>query len=838
MRPALLRLLKRPSVLSTLDSLTASPIGFEQIESRYTRLRCHSRCAGQELPVGDTESTSEKHSAAPIPRTPGKRQPFKFSIYEIDSSAEAPIPKPSRHAEHPNTEETKEDILRGLQLDPDKLDYESDIGHTKDIGTRLVDRPEHRNNFKLWVELLQFRQRHYGEQGTRDIWAGLTVRLGDVRLPVAGRHAEYFWQSFVELGLNRELYLKDVVDYAVSLRESSGDRWPRLYEVVVGGLLARGLRKQAIEYHQKLQQSRLARPRDVARIIEPAIRASSVPSDVHPGMSTPGLHQEPASFRLKILKSLCRTLVDHHIYGLIIPEMLAQGYGAEAMWMHRFLVRRHDHPKTLADVQPLLDYSEKYGFRDEFHKLRDYATKRFEAAALPTEQASLDTMGPSPTTNPKSPDKSFKDEMGGRLFATRALNFEMVLGGLKMLGVSTIGPQSLRELVARARNNQDILDKFKALRQSGISVGDSVFARLIQKLAAQNRDILLSDLIRSDQHPDVLEDARTQESLLVSYYVARDWRQYNMSLAILAELLPDTPELSDIHFRKHISAGQFSAASNVADEMALHGKVLSEESMDFLAEKVLTPRRSGHRPPHNPRFTVRDEVMFVFKVLQRMVPIGGYVSAAFWVEMLKRLGMEPHYWSELRQCCHWLTRHYAHRTASSIQPWDTLSPQEPNHGEDGRMLHLIFTPEMQSAIVYWGFRFRVTSETEITGMITHPETGEKLIPWVRGILLLRELEQAGLALHPRAIRDATRHRLAMLFGRYSPSARRMNRMLRRTNPYSRSLVLRDIARAWGEGESLFTGVEHSHPDQVVNPPRTPGSLRRSAKVVLSRKRAR
>lgn len=830
MRPALLRLLKRPYALSTLDSLASAPIGLDQFESRYTRLRCHSQCSGQELPVDNTETASEKHGTIPLQRTAGKRQPFRFPVYDIDSS-EAPVPKPSRRAEQPDGEDAREDVPRELRLDPDKLDHESDVGHTKDLGARLVDQPEHRNNFKLWAELLQFRQRHYGDQGTRDIWLGMTTRLGDVQLPVAGRQAEYFWQSFVVLGLKGEISLEDVVKYAIGLRVSSGECWPRLYERVVGGLLDRGLRKQAVEYHQKLQQSKIAGPKDVAQIIESAIRTSSVSPDAYSDITT-----QPVLLRLKTLKSLCRTLVDRQIYGLIVPAMLARGYGEEAIWMHRYLVRRHDHPETLAELQPLLDYSEKYGFRDEFHKLRNYATKRFEAGPLPGKDISLDVERESPTTNLKSPDKSFKDEIGGRLFATRALNFEMVLGGLKMLGVSTVGPQSLRELVVRARNNQDILDKFKALRQSGISVGDSVFARLVQKLAAQNRDILLSDLLRSDQHPDVLEDVRTQESLLISYYIARDWRQYNMSLAILAELLPDTPELSDIHFRKHISAGEFGAASNVADEMALRGNVLSEDSMDFLAEKALTPRRSGHRPPPSPRSTTRDEVMFVFKVLKRMVPIGGYVSAAFWVEMLKRLGMDPHYWSELRQCCHWLTRHYAHRPESSFRPWDASSPPALNAGKDGRMLNLIFTSEMQSAIVYWGFRFRVTSETETACRISHPTTGEQLIPWVRGILLLRELEQAGLALHPRAIREATRHRMAMLFGRYTHSAVRMNRMLRRVNPYTRSRVLNDISRAWGE--SLFSGIEDLNPDRVVNPTRTPGSLKRSAKVILSRKRAR
>lgn len=838
MRPALLRLLKRPSALFTLDSLAAAPVGLEQLESRFKQLRCHSRRAGRGLVDDDADCTSEKHGTVPERQTARKRRPLSFPVYEIEHSPATPAPKSPYHANHSNRDDPIKSTITELQLDPEKLDFESDIGHANDTGTRLVDRPEYQNNIELWEELLRFRQRHYGDGGTLEIWTGLTVRLEDARLPVTGRRADYIWRSFVELGLKRELLLQEMVDYAIRLRQREGEHWAPLYETVVGGLLDRGMSKQAINYHQKLQQSRIALPRDITRIIRPAISSASLAAETQWHLSTsPGPHLQSATTRLKTLKSLCRKPSEEGIYGLMISALLVQGYGEEAIVMHEFLTGRHDHPETIQDMQSLLDYAKKYGSRDEFQNLRDYASQRFGVAALPSEEELLSTNNTSHMKlKSTSNEKSFRDDIGARLFATRAINFEMILGSLKMLGVSAIGARSLRELATRANNSQEVLGKIKALRFSGISITDSVFTRLVQKLSAQNRDILLSDLLRSDQHPDSLEDVRVQESLLVSYYVARDWRQYNMSLAILAELCPDA-DLSDLHFRKHITAGELSAAAKVADEMALHGRVLSEDSMDYMAERVLAPRRMGHRPPPIQGWSTRDQVMFIFKILQRMVPIGGYVSSAFWVEMLKRLGMELHHWKELRECCNWLVRQYARSPETTSRPWEALPPPEKaKSGPDGRMLSLIFTSEMQAAIVYWGFQLGITSETESKYTIPHPTTGDQLIPWVRGILLLRELEQAGLHLQPRVIRDATRHRLAVLFGKYSPSARPINRTLRRNNPYSRQRVLKDISSAWGE--SMFAGAEYSHTDQVVNPVRSPGSLRRSAKVVLSRKRPR
>jgi hypothetical protein len=364
------------------------------------------------------------------------------------------------------------------------------------------------------------------------------------------------------------------------------------------------------------------------------------------------------------------------------------------------------------------------------------------------------------------------------------------------------------------------LEKLKRLKQSGISVGNSVFSQLIQKLAAQNRSILLSDLLSSDQHPDAVEDARVQESLLVSYYLAKDSRQYNLSLAILTELLPDRENLHDVHFRKHVAAGEWRMASNIVDEMTLRGKAMSQKSVDFIAQQGLTPRRVGHRPPTRPGISDRDEVLFIFKILQRVVPAGTNVSSSLWVELLKRLGM-GHYWSELQECCRWLARQYGSNRQKHPQLWANRSPSRstsPRPGEDQLLLDLIFSPKMQYAIVEWGFKQPV-----------HPKTNpQQLAPWVRGILLLRELEQAGVRVREAWIRRACRSRLAMLFNQPGPSNRRINRGVRESNLWSPERLILDMFRAWGKS-SLFGGLE-SRPGLLAYPYRSPVSLRRTARA--------
>ncbi|KAJ5230163.1 hypothetical protein N7489_010871 [Penicillium chrysogenum] len=836
MRPALLRLLKRPSAVSILDTLTATPIGIEQLESRYRCLRCHSGSAKQE-PLEEPDNRPTRHQLENSCRA---KRPFSFPIYDIEASNEpntfAPTP-PVGSRTHNNTTRCP---IKLLSLQPDKLEFESDVGHLNNIGTRLVDNPEHRNNLDLWEELLRHRQRHYGDNGTLEIWEGLRVRVDGVRLPVAGEQADFFWQNFVDMGLRREIFLKEVIDYAVILREQQGNGWPQLYERVVGGFLDQGLTKRAVEWHKKLQSSHLASANDVLKILPSAIRSSSLPAGTEFATSA-DLQRSSLSLGLQAFQAICSTTPDHNFYGPVIAMLVQQGHGEAAISMHRFLARRQDHPQSPDEIQPLLEYVEKFGLRKEFNQLRGYVKKRFDTEALIDQPGPIDT-APKSEEKGSQDGKPFKDDIGAKLFATRALNFDMIVGGLKMLGVSEIGHRTLRELATRAHGNQDLLDKLKILKQSGISTGSTVFSRLIQKLASQNRDILLSDFLRSDQHPDILEDKRMQESMLVSYYMARDWRLYNMTLAVLTELYSGAPDLYDIHFRKHIAAWELNAASKVADELALRGRTLGEDSVDFLAEQILTPRRMNHRPPPGQRLSAVDEVMFIFKILKRVVPAGGYVSAAFWVEMLKRLGMAEAWadWDKLRDCCQWLVRQYAEsrhqKPGLNFPPAKpSLDPAKQANGRDRRMLDLVFTPQMQAAIVSWGFMFRVldTTASKFTVAPPNPQTDERLIPWVRGLILLRELEQSGLRLDKRLISQAVRHRLAMLYSHHVLSARRMNRMLRRRNPYSLQQVLNDVFQAWGD-PSLFDGMEQNL-EQLVNPPRASRTKRRAPGIRLSLK---
>ncbi|KAJ5899778.1 hypothetical protein N7495_004522 [Penicillium taxi] len=811
MRPALLRLLKRPSAVSLLDNLASTSTGIEQLETRYTRLRTDSPWNRHKLlnRSDQIQVNDETEDSYPLEL---------LSVHEIEPS-ESHVPDLSQRANKPNPENPSNLQIKELRNQFERLNFESDIGHTNDLGTRLVDRPEYKNNFELWEEVLRFRQRYYGNKGTAEIWKGLTLRVEGVQLPSTGDRAGFLWNSFVELGLEDNTVLQEVVNYAINMANSGVECWPQLHESIVGGLLDRGLKEEAIEQHRKLMKADLILPDGMVRILRPAIWPAYLNGKKR--QLCPGRSLFFPTTLLRTVRDLCRFNYYYlsgdssnrrpRIYAQVIKMTLEQGWGGEAFFMHKFLIKYDDHPLKIEQVLPLLRHIRKYGSRMEYHELQRYVERRFPR--------------PSRTKPLRAAKEPSKRDLGARLFATRALSFELAIGGLKMLRVYSIGPESLREMALRAHGGQDILNKLKLLEESCISIEDCVFSRLVRKLAAQRRELLLSDLLKSDQHPDVLEDWKMQESLLISYYLAQDWPQYNIALAALTELFPRAPDLFDIHFRKHIAAGELQAAFKVVDELTLRGWGLSAYSVDYMAEYILTPRRPRNRPPPGIGHAVRDEVMFIFKILQRVVSAGGYVSAKFWIELLRRLGM-CHYWDELRECCLWLAHHYTLST--------DFNPRPSTVQRDDRILATIFNPGMQKAIIAWGFFLRVTRRGAFKSMISHPTTGENLVPWVRGHLLLHEMEQAGVVISMNSIKRSTRQRMTLLFGNIGHSARRMNRMLRRNNPYQFHQIMQDIDRAWGE--TLYTRGELDRPQKWLHPYRTKKSLRQSARVKLSLRR--
>ncbi|CEL05201.1 hypothetical protein ASPCAL06320 [Aspergillus calidoustus] len=778
MRPALLRFLKRPSALSVIDSLISSPSGIEHLRSGLsdTCTRCQASSSTQQT-VQHPESW---------PSSDDTTKPSSFRVHVIRSAPNSP------------TRDNRPRTPAGwnkLALQTQRLDDESDVGATDGLGTRLVDDPLYKNDFSLWLEVLRYRERRYGYKGTLDVWKGLMARVpGGLELPVDGQYADVFWQSFVDLGLKRETLLVEVTDYALDLWKRTGKRWPNLYQSIVGRFVQCAKRSQALKWHTKLQDRNLTDPSDLVDCFQSAFSDFASSGEGVSGAATaPG---RPLAWRLSAFREVCRHTNGHRIYSQVISALIAKGELTEAIRMHKFLVERGDHPQSHEELEPFLELAKDFNCADDYAELRKYyihfKTQHTTNETKISDVSISEDQFAEPDANEWIKEKPFNDEFGARIFATQALRFDMILSGLKMFSVQAIGPRSLREMAIRARGCHDLHERITRLQQEGISIGNSIFAQLLSRLAKENREILLSDLLQSDQHPDMLQDVDMQERLLVSYYEVRDWRQYNLTSAILKELHGEgSRELMNIHARKHLACGELALASKVIDDMLTQGFSPTRKTTEFMATHILTPRRVGGGPVRQGDLHFAQELAFVFRFLQRIAQADAHIPPKLWVELLKRLGMTDS-WNELRKCCLWLARHYS-SSRTWLLPCDH-PPLNQAHGE--QMLETIFTEKMQDAIVAWGFIIQPPNKVH-TYTITGPD-GEQLAPFVRGLMLLRELQQTGVPIRLSRVIKVCEQRLVMLYGPPKLSNRPKNRQLRQENPYVFERVVADLNRAWGK----------------------------------------
>jgi hypothetical protein len=711
----------------------------------------------------------------------------------------------------------------------DQLEYESSL-HTQEIngGKRLVDDPLRKHDFELWKGLLQYRKRRHGHQGVLEIWNGIVERSDDIQLPVEGELADYIWKTFVEAGLADEHLLYDITKYAERLWTNNETRWRKLYQTVVGGLFAKGLPEEAVVWHHKLQEIHLREANDIVLVMTQAV--SSIP-------------QKPPDWSLysretitlgngrgvRAFGEICMATEGHQIYETIIPFLLQKGLALDATYMHDFLVKRGDVPRDSNTVQQVLDFA-----NTESHTFSQKVRQRIRKIKSSTLDTSVfDSLGASEQaeasgnrqqgTDPDRPngqeedwikEKTFRDEFGARLFATKALTVDMITNGLQMFGVQAIGPLSLREIALRADGPKDILEKMQALRKANITIRDCAFTRLVERLALEHKDIVLEDLLHSDQHPDVLEDVAVQETLLCSYLMARDWRLYNLTKAILNEVAKD--DMDNIQFRVSLSAKEWSAASDVVDRMYLDSKTLTQQSIDHMFYAVLTPRLPGRLQPY-PEDPKIDEVGYAERILKLAFRSGTEVDPQCWVELLKRMGMHRHdQWHRIQQLCLWLAQNYVVQDDSHFLhslSRSTGIDSDTILAKNRTMIRHIFNPRMQMALIAWGFKSPLWYKNAVHE-IPDPIGGGMVILWTRGLLLLRDLERLGVTIHPNFVRQACRERLQMLFGELY-SVKRWNRTLRQKNPFRFSRILNDMLTIY---PTLFTQEDRIDLHKLVDRP--------------------
>src|SRR2546423_11865017 len=626
-------------------------------------------------------------------------------------------------------------------------------------STRLINRKPFSNNLELWCLLLDFQRVRFGKPGVKRMWYIMKDRVGRVDEFFQGPISDYLWSILISTGQKDHGFLRKLCKHEIEL----GAKRSSLYVDVVGSLLASNSHTAARLFSQVLQPTHPVTSDNAYELFMQACNSSN-------------------EHAFDDFIDICKTFEQIQIYSRVIPYLCNEKRFGDAWKMHKFLLSRGDLPLEFESVKPLIRYtaSTKDRFEEFLQDLKEQNVA-YEAQARQVHEnekglqygiaggslniVSSRTMGVQPSR--------LSDKFVARAFATKAFSFDFALQGLRLLGLREIGPLALRQIALKACSPAQLCRRLDMLKELDIDWGSSTYARIVTSLAKQGKATLLSDVLMSDQHPDVFEDLDLQEKLLAQYYRESDWRQVNRTLAILRvghqefsydERVPAKEVPLNALLRSVIRVRDWPGVTRIMAQIKHQGCHLTIRTLRCMHNTILSKRASGQKPKLSKSF---DDVGFVLNVFRSAKNAGTHIPPTFWREPIRRLGMLRR-WNDLERMLFRLAATYSRRAG--------LSAEHPSafqriiaYGEKD-IVSRIFSVPLQRAVVEWAFLypkprrrlFRAPLELDMEER--HSEG--TYVPFTRGVRVLRMLQdQYGVPIDMMAVRMAC---LQSLRKRFAP----------------------------------------------------------------------
>ena len=696
--------------------------------------------------------------------------------------------------------EWKNESWRNRLATFEQYQYESDLESPALQGPRLVDDPLNTKGYGLWLELIIFRNRHHGAEGTMAIYKEIFRR--GLRLPTRGIVADQLWDLLIRAGFYDSRFLEEVVSYAIRLERFTRRVWLGLY----CGVMSIALKKDpdsAYSWHLKLRDAFPPSLGDYQKLFKLSF---------HWGSSA---H----------LRRLYRDLPLLGMYRTVIWPLCESQIYDEALKWHDLLFDAKDFPARFSDIRPLLDH---LAYIRDGHRLENIVKALTEAkigiSSVAENFVRKDAAISREIMNRKLGEihgvgaKHLSDGFCARLFATRLFSIETIINGLRMVAVEAIGPLSLREMAVRDDCDPGaICDHADRLKNAGISLDSSVFCHLVRTLALENKRGILKSIVDSDLHPDTFADYDLQERLLAQYYEGNDLAKIERTLAIFTTGLP-VKSLQTVRtnliLRCQVTLGRRERVLATLGQMKHMGIPVSARSSRHLRVCWISRRqvRRGADQIH--------ELGILIKASQMTMQSGGFVPIIAWREIMRRLGMAGRL-MEFENLALWLVDWYLSPAAKAAVLKRVLlsghsgqalikghvSPDDSPNRNPSRILNTLFTTAARHAIVAWGFQHFMPSRRNIRRFKT--STGENLprfrrtpqFQWTWGLHLLHKLRERGMHIRKSQVARICRHRLNTLFG-IGRSKRNINRRARSEqsalDSYTESVYIRKMEAIWGE----------------------------------------
>lgn len=759
MRPALQRLLARPSSLEFLKLLIGRPVVNGPIEQHKGKRRASGLALAVDTHCHDVEDVTvnenQRAISSKVKATTRRRSEIISRKAVIESKdrqqglqvwspitkqvrAPASIASPAHMLHQPETFSEWPAKLWSRQ----RLEFESDMASPD--PARLLNQQSYKLDLELWLYLLDYRQKQHGDVGTRMFWEAIFSQ--GIRLPTRGESANTLWYTLLDLKFEHlapEL-LENICSYADQLFEIHNAKWPELYVHILQHFLVIGSHTDAIKWHYRLQRYHGTGKRDFLKLCYEVIQQKG---------------------NTKALMEIYANSGHRKCYDKIIPRFCAQEDFQAAVEWHFLFLQRGDLPSSLSVVEPLLKHLAIFGPKSAVRlaqSLRDVGLSFVSAIPVETTRItpkmSIDIVSEVHSKTFHVSEKPYNDSLGARWLATSWVTLDTAIKTIHALSVQEIGPLSLQSIALREPDAASIAARIQQLKDLGITIGTSRYALAVSRFATSNKKDLLNLLLQSDQHPSELDNEKLQEKLLAHFAKTKQWKQFRLVLEVLS-LRSDAPQVQkrNLIFRISMETGESISVDTIRENIRdmIHDDIpIKHDTIMAIKQAVLQPRKRGHRPISQGKITPAGQVDNCISLLRQILEGGHYVRIHFWREMIRRLGMMNHFHA-LEDLCIKIATWYA---PNSLQLRLARVPLQVTTNNLEHPLRQLFNETLQMAIVEWGFIHALSGKRDAHS------AGSSASSITSGIRVLKKLSDRGVWISNESVRKAVLNRMVIYYG--------------------------------------------------------------------------
>ena len=683
----------------------------------------------------------------------------------------------------------------------EQYEYESDVEKAQDGAILLIDLDTCSGDWQLWLELIRFRKRHYGAQGTIPLFREIFRR--ELLMPDITKIGNELWYLLIMAGHQDPEFLKEIIAYGIKVKQATGHTWRSMYKSIVANAMKKDP-VSAYEWHVRLKAHYPPTTWVYTQLFHLAIELDCVDA----------------------FEGLYRDYPVPDLYTTIVPKLSELQQFQRALRWHHLLFTKKDYPVEFYNIKPLLVHLAKIGDHAQIEQItsdlkgaRDLEpslSNVIETYIRKDKMLSREIFNRHLGEVHGVAPKHFSDSFCARLFATTLFSVDTVISGLQMMAVTKLGPLALREMAIRDEGQGETVLHLNRLEDVGISPDQSAYSLLVQKLASTGNHILLRLLVQSDLHPDNFDNINVQEALLPEYHQRQDHLRFELTLAAITVRCRE-PDLAkwrwNLILRCHITLRDQDAVIATLEAMKRENVPITARSSRHLRVKWLSGRNVGRAAQSTKELTI------IINASMSTLQSGRPVPITAWKEILRRLGMAGRR-SEFENLALWLVDYYTSPKAQQFIPDNiVLTPSEGDQSRHHRnpkaFLNSLFTIGAQHAIVAWGFKQEIQHLPAVRRLrLKRPQLSQPPPHWSWGLILLRKLQERGVPIHQDTVARICKTRLKILFGdgtsrlRINRKARWINDQRKRAlDKYALGFYVNEIQGIWGR--DLFHGPRPS-----------------------------